>query len=380
MEKRLYLDHASGTFINPEIISDYQQFERDYGSNPSAVHTEGRAARDKLETARASVASLIGANADSIIFTSGGTEADNLGLLGAARALGGYKNEILIGKTEHDAIRNCIPELLARGHAVIDIPCDRNGVITPELLKSVMADRTGLVCVQSANHETGAVQPVRELCRVAHDKGALFMTDAVQMIRYLKSDVLETDVDILTLSGHKIGAPEGSGALYVRPGTPVKPVLFGGGQEKGIRPGTQNVSVCYGLGLACDYLSTNGDKDNRKVLTLRDLLKTRLEKIPDVRMHMAAQTLPGHLNVSFMGVEGEVMQAMMDRRGIAISTGASCRSNSGKPSPVLAAMGVDAWENRCAVRISLGPELSEEDMIRVSEAFRDAAERYRKAR
>ena len=157
MEKRLYLDHASGTFINPEIISDYQQFERDYGSNPSAVHTEGRAARDKLETARASVASLIGANADSIIFTSGGTEADNLGLLGAARALGGYKNEILIGKTEHDAIRNCIPELLARGHAVIDIPCDRNGVITPELLKSVMADRTGLVCVQSANHETGAV-------------------------------------------------------------------------------------------------------------------------------------------------------------------------------------------------------------------------------
>jgi cysteine desulfurase len=357
--QRIYFDNAATTPLDPRVRAVMRPFQAEQFGNPSSLHLEGRIAREAVERAREQVAALVGAAPEQVVFTSGGTEANNLALTGAV-AEGDDGAHIVTTAIEHPAVLETC-RALQRGNdlAVTCLGVDGDGCVDPEQLRPALRPQTRLVSVMAANNVTGVIQPVRALSAIVRAHGARFHTDAVQAVGKLPLSLADGDFDLLSLSGHKLHGPKGIGALIVRRRDWLAPILHGGGQEQGLRSGTENVAAIVGLGEAARLtLEERGDESVRLV-ALRDLLMSRvLASIPGAYLVGHPQRrLPGHLCLGIAGLEGESITLMLalDQAGIAVSTGSACSAHrASEPSYVLRAMGFDALRSRGALRITLG--------------------------
>lgn len=361
---RLYLDHAATTPVAAEVVAAMVPYLKESFGNPSSGHFFGREARTAVEKARCQVAAALGARPEEIVFTSGGTEADVLALRGAAYACRSRGNHIITTAIEHHAVLDTCLALDTEGFDVTVLPVDERGKVRLGDVAAAITPRTILISVMHANNEVGTVQPIREICELAHQHGILVHTDAVQSFGKVPVNVAELGVDLLSISGHKIYGPKGVGALYVREGTPLEPLFHGGGQERGLRPGTENVPGIVGLGRAAELVAASLAEEMRRLWELRALLKKELvARIPGVRFNGDQEDcLPGLLHFSIPGVDGPVLLQKLDREGIAVSAGAACTTSEAKPSYVLLALGVPAEYTRCPVRVTLGRSTTAADV------------------
>jgi cysteine desulfurase len=353
--ERLYFDHAATTPLDPRVLEAMLPFLESHFGNPSSPHAEGRTARSAVEAARAEVAELLGASPEEILFISSGTEADNLALLGTDTAHG----HVIASAMEHPAVLECLRALGETGRSVTHLKPRPDGVLDPEELAAAMRPETRLVSVMAANNVVGTLQPIRELAAVAREGGALFHTDAVQAAGHIPLDVEKLGVDLLSLSAHKFHGPKGAGALYVRRGTPLRPLLRGGGQEHGLRPSTENVAALAGLGRAARLAREGMAEEAVRLVALRERLLSGLrDRIPEAYLiGHPHRRLPGHLCLGIRGVEAEAVKLMLalDEAGVAASSGSACSSRDvGRPSHVLEAMGLDPIQARGPLRLTLG--------------------------
>ncbi|MFJ9681913.1 cysteine desulfurase family protein [Streptomyces sp. NPDC101194] len=372
----VYLDYNATTPVDPRVAEAMWPHLTDHFGNPSSGHPYAHAPRRALDQARAQVAGLIGARPGEIVFTSSGSEADLLALRGAVLASGRPRPHVITQTTEHPAVLETVSALeRLHGARVTMLPVDRDGLVVPAALADAFTHDTVLVSVMAANNETGALQPVAELAALAHEHDALFHCDAAQAVGKIPLDVGELGVDLLTIVGHKLYAPKGAAALYIRNGVRLEPVVYGGGQEHGLRAGTENVALAVALGtaarLAADELGAGAPA---RLATLRDDLHQRLAVALPGRAHLNGprnQRLPNTLNVSIEGALGHELLAAADR--IAASTGSACHSGTHIPSPVLTAMGLEPARALGALRLSLGRWTTPEDIETAATALTEAA-------
>jgi cysteine desulfurase len=360
-ELPIYLDHNATTPLLPEVVEAMLPYLSTEFGNPSSTHPAGQRARIAVETARSRVANLLGCNADEIFFTSGGTEANNLAIRGVAEAAAA-RTHCVTSVVEHPATTNPCRHLERSGWRVDWLAVDTNGRVRVDVAAERISDTTALVTVMHANNETGTMQPIRELADIARGRGALFHTDAAQTVGKLPVDVRELGVDLLTVAGHKLNAPKGVGALYVRRGTPIRPLILGAGHERGLRPGTENVASIVALGVACDVARVSLETRTARLVQLRDRLWAALMTgIPGVALNGdPAHRLPNTASVRFPGVRGSEVLAATP--GVAASTGSACHEGHESPSGVLAAMGIEAEEALRTVRLSVGTTTTLEDI------------------
>jgi cysteine desulfurase NifS len=362
-ERRIYLDNNATTKMAEEVQQAMTHYLAvDYG-NPSSIHDMGRGAKEAIEKARRQVAKLINARPRSIIFTSGGSEADNMALKGVAFALKDKGKHIITTAVEHPAVLSTCRFLERLGYRITYLDVDDDGWLEPVRLEKALADDTILVSIMMANNEVGTILPIKELNAVAHRRGVLFHTDAVQAVGKIKVDVEGLDVDLLSLSGHKFHGPKGVGALYVRRGVKPEPVVHGGKQEVGLRAGTENVPAIVGLGRAAE-LATQSPPDSAKIARLRDSLEEEIRRlVPLAKLNgHRKERLPNTLNLTLPGLRGESIVLAMDQHGISLSSGSACKSGSPEPTHVLIAMGRSQEEAHCSVRFSLSHYNAEEDI------------------
>ena len=362
---RVYLDHNATTPVEPEVLDVMlPYFSGDYG-NASSIHTFGQKARSAVETAREQVAALIGARPQEIVFASGGTEADNHAIFGIAESATPPLH-VITTAIEHEAVLNTCQSLEKRGVSVTYLPVDRDGRIDLTMLRETLRvhPETGLITVMHANNELGTVQPLEEIGGIAAESDVYFHTDAVQSAGKIPIDVAACKLDLLSLSGHKLYAPKGIGALYVRGGTRLRQLLYGGHHQRGFRPGTENVAGIVGLGKAAQVARASLAEDAKRVATLRDTLeRTLLQRVPDARVNGAGSPrTPNTTNITFPGIEGEALVIALDLKGLACSTGAACSSGAVEPSHVLTAIGLSADEARASLRFSLGRHTTAADI------------------
>ena len=355
MEK-IYLDHNATTPLHPEVLNAMLPALQDNFGNPSSIHSFGRSARVQLDEAREKVARLIGASSSEIIFTSGGTEANNLALLGVA--LKDKEKKIITSKTEHPSVLNPCRQLEEQGVEVHYLDVDRFGRIDINNLESQITESTALISLQHANSETGVLQDIKKISKLARSNGVLFHTDAVQSVAKIEFDLKDYPVDMLSISAHKFNGPKGVGALYLRKGTPAlfAPVC-GGSQEKKRRGGTENVAGIIGFGKACEMaIERVSTLEVSRVAELKDYFYNKVyEMIPGTELFGDMQnSLPNTLNLGFAGVEGDTLLIAMDMEGVAVSTGSACSSGTGLPSYVLQAMGLPDKKINSSIRFSLG--------------------------
>ena len=355
MEK-IYLDHNATTPLHPEVLNAMLPALQDNFGNPSSIHSFGRSARVQLDEAREKVARLIGASSSEIIFTSGGTEANNLALLGVA--LKDKEKKIITSKTEHPSVLNPCRQLEEQGVEVHYLDVDRFGRIDINNLESQITESTALISLQHANSETGVLQDIKKVSELARSNGVLFHTDAVQSVAKIEFDLKDYPVDMLSISAHKFNGPKGVGALFLRKGTPAlfAPVS-GGSQEKKRRGGTENVAGIIGFGKACEMaIERVSTLEVSRVAELKDYFYNKVyEMIPGTELFGDMQnSLPNTLNLGFAGVEGDTLLIAMDMEGVAVSTGSACSSGTGLPSPVLQAMGLPDNKINSSIRFSLG--------------------------
>ena len=355
MEK-IYLDHNATTPLHPEVLNAMLPALQDNFGNPSSIHSFGRSARVQLDEARGKVARLIGASSSEIIFTSGGTEANNLALLGVA--LKDKEKKIITSKTEHPSVLNPCRQLEEQGVEVHYLDVDRFGRIDINNLESQITESTALISLQHANSETGVLQDIKKISELARSNGVLFHTDAVQSVAKIELDLKDYPVDMLSISAHKFNGPKGVGALFLRKGTPAlfAPVS-GGSQEKKRRGGTENVAGIIGFGKACEIaIKRVSTLEVSRVAELKDYFYNKVcEMIPGTELFGDMQnSLPNTLNLGFAGVEGDTLLIAMDMEGVAVSTGSACSSGTGLPSPVLQAMGLPDNKINSSIRFSLG--------------------------
>jgi cysteine desulfurase len=355
-EPLIYFDHNATTPLHPEVWEAMRPYFSDLFGNPSSLHGEGQQARDAVEEARTQVAQLLGASAEEIIFTSGGSEADNLAIIGSALARQQQGRHIITTQIEHPAVLGSCRFLESQGFRVTYLPVRPDGAVDPEALAEAFTDETILVSVMHANNEVGTIQPLRECTALARVRGIWVHTDAVQSVGKIPTAVDDLGVDLLALSGHKIHGPKGVGALYVRRGLALEPLITGGPQERGLRGGTEPVAAIVGLGAAAHLARTRMSMEVARIAALRDRLEQSiLAAIPDVAVNgAAAPRLPTTTNLSFKGVDGQSLVVALDLKGIAVSTGSACSSGSLEPSHVLMAMGLASEWLRGALRFSLG--------------------------
>ncbi|HLE20298.1 MAG TPA: cysteine desulfurase NifS [Vicinamibacteria bacterium] len=379
MTQSVYLDYNATTPLAPEVLEVMLPYFREEFGNPSSIHSFGQRAKAALYDARERVASLIGASPNEILFTSGGTEADNLAILGVLEAAEGGRRHLVTSSVEHHAVLNTMKALAKKGVPVTFLKVDRAGRVDPEDLKSALTPGTLLVSIMHANNETGVVQPVAELARLTHQAGAYFHTDAVQSIGKIPVRVRELGVDLLSLSGHKIYGPKGTGALYVRRGVNVRPIFRGGGQERARRPGTENLPGLVGLGRAAQLAETHLAGEPNRVAVLRDrLTEDVLARIPGSAPNGAeAERTPNTVNLSFPGVEGETLIIALDLKGCAVSTGAACSSGTVEPSHVLIAMGLSPQQVQGSIRVSLGRYTTAEEIAYFVDVLESVVESIR---
>jgi cysteine desulfurase len=395
--KRVYFDHNATTAVEPAVVEAMLPYFSGEFGNASSIHGFGQTARGAVETAREQVAALIGARAQEIVFTSGGTEADNHAIFGVVRAAIADKNDgrsvgeagdmssrgsddlkaqypnrlrssesphVITTAIEHEAVLNACQALEKEGVAVTYVDVDRGGRVDPEAIRRAMRAETVLISVMHANNELGTVQPLEEIGKIAAETDVYFHTDAVQSAGKIPIDVGAMKIDLLSLSGHKMYAPKGVGALYVRGGTRVQQLMYGGHHQRGFRPGTENVAGIVGLGKAAEIARGSLDGDAERVGRLRDELERGLlSRVADARVNGAggART-PNTTNITFAGIDGEGLVIALDLRGLACSTGAACSSGAVEPSHVLMASGLSAEEARGTLRFSLGRHTTREEV------------------
>ena len=371
----VYLDYNATTPVDSAVFEAMAPFFTVGYGNAGSIHTAGQRARAAVDAARESVAALIGAKPSEIVFTSGGTEADNLAILGvvdrmAGTQYGGHGSHAITSAIEHHAVLNTCQELEKSGVAVTFVRAGANGVIDPEQVRKALCDKTVLISVMHANNELGTVQPIEQIGQIAKEAGVIFHCDAVQSAGKVPIDVERLGVDLLSISAHKIYGPKGTGALYVRSGTLIEPLFHGGHAERDRRPGTENVPGIVGMGKAAELARERFAEDARRVGALRDRLeKAIIEKIPAARVNGAAgRRVSNTTNVTFPGAGGEALVIALDLQGVECSTGAACSSGAVEPSHVLMAIGLSEDEARSSIRISLGRPTTDaeiEEAIRV---------------
>ena len=360
--KKIYLDNNATTPLHPEVLEAMLPGLRENYGNPSSIHSFGRSARVQLDEAREKVACLINAHSSEIIFTSGGTEANNLALLGVA--FKDKEKKIITSKIEHPSVLNPCRQLAEQGVEVHYLDVDGLGRIDMDDLESQITESTALISLQHANSETGVLQDIKRASEIARNKGILFHTDAVQSVAKIPFDLKNYPVDLLSISAHKFYGPKGVGALYLRKGTPALfSPLCGGNQEKKRRGGTENVAGIIGFGKACELANEN-ISETSKLEDLRDYFQKRVcELIPRTELWGdKANRLPNTLNLGFDGVEGDTLLIALDMEGVAVSTGSACSSGTGLPSPVLRAMGIPDDKINSSIRFSLGCSISKLDL------------------
>lgn len=362
-KKDIYLDNNATTRVAPEVQKAMLPFLEEKHGNPSSLHERGRGAHEAVETARRQTARLINARPREIVFTGGGSESDNFAIKGIAFTLREKGRHIITTAVEHPAVLKACAFLEKTGHDVTYLDVDSSGRLEPQTLKNALTDETILVCIMSANNEVGTIQPIKELCRIAHEKDVLFFTDAVQSAGKIKVDVKDWDVDLLSLSGHKFHGPKGIGALYIKKGVEPEPLIHGGKQESGLRAGTHNVPAIVGLGKAAES-ALRGLSDAPRIQKLRDMLEEGIRKlIPGARLNGHPQNrLPNTLNMTLPGLRGESLVIAMDQHGVALSSGSACKAGSPDPTHVLLAMKKSDEEAHCAVRFSLSRYTTQKDI------------------
>jgi len=357
-KKYIYFDHSATTPVLPEIAEIVGKcFSKFYG-NASEPHTPGRQAKELLNTSRLAIANAMGAKPREIVFTGGGTESDNLAVLGVAEAYQKKGNHIITSEIEHPAVLMPLRYLSRKGFKITKVGVDKYGMVDPDDIKKAVTDNTILVSIMHANNITGTIQPILEIGKFLKEKGIIFHTDAVQSFCSIGTKVDDLNVDLLSISGHKFYAPKGIGALYVRRGTKIMPRLLGGGHEHGIRSSTENIPGIAGLAKAVEIGQKDITEKFKNISTLRNYIKDSLiEKIDDIRFNgHPTERLPGNCNFSFKYIEGEAIVLRLDGEGIAVSSGSACSSSSMKPSHALTAMGLTAEEAHGSLRITLGFE------------------------
>lgn len=379
MKRLVYMDHAATTPVKPEVMEEMLPYFSERFGNPSSIYAPGREAKEAVEHARTRVAAAIGASPDEIFFTAGGSESDNWAIKGTAFANRKKGDHIVTSAIEHHAVLHTCQYLEKQGFSVTYLPVDGDGLVSPEDVAGAITDRTVLVTVMAANNEVGTIEPVREIGRIARERGVPFHTDAVQAIGAVQIDVKRDNIDMLSLSGHKFYGPKGIGALYVRKGVRLDSLVHGGGQERRRRAGTENIPGIVGIGKAIEMATADIPGHSAKIAAMRDRLCAGiLNAVPETRLngHPTAR-LPNNLNVSFRYIEGESVLLMLDALGICASTGSACSSASLEPSHVLLALGLPHEEAHGSLRLTLGDLNSEEDVDYVLEALPTVVERLR---
>ena len=355
MKTNIYFDNAATTPVRKEVYDEILPYFMQYYGNASSVYTIARESKKALEKAREQVAKALNADIDEIYFTAGGSESDNFALKGIAEAMGKKGKHIITTQIEHHAILHTCEYLQQRGFEITYLPVDEYGKISLEELKNAIRKDTILISVMFANNEIGTIQPIKEIGAIAKEKGVYFHTDAVQAVGHVKIDVKEMNIDLLSLSGHKICAPKGIGAIYIKKGVAINPLIHGGAQEKRRRAGTENIAGIVGLGKAIELANEEIEQNATKVSALRDkLINGILEKIPYSKLNgHPTDRLPGNCNISFEFIEGESMLLLLDSKGIATSSGSACTSGSLDPSHVLLAIGLPHEKAHGSLRMTL---------------------------
>ena len=380
--KRIFLDHASTTKVDEEVLQAMLPYFSESFGNPSSIHAFGREARKAVDDARAQVGDLLGARDDEIIFTAGGTESDNLAIKGLA-----YLNKekrtmkgphIITSTIEHPGVLEVCRHLETQGFQVKYVPVDNQGIVDLEALRISLSKNTFLLSFMSANNEIGTIQPIEEIGKIAQEHEIAFHTDAVQAVTKVPIDVKKQHIDLLALSSHKIYGPKGIGALYLRNGIKMQPIIHGGGHEKGMRSSTLNTPGIVGLGKACELAKKRMIPDNNKMRTLRDfLIKNTLQIEESYLNGHREKRLVNNTHFRFTGIEGESLLLGLDEQGIATSTGSACSSQKLQASHVLLAIGLDPVQAHGSLRITLGRENTKEEITYVSKILPQVVERLR---
>lgn len=375
----IYMDNAATTATRPEVLEAMLPYFTEHYGNPSSIHSVGRDARRAVENARKQVASALGCEPREVYFTAGGSESDNWAIRCAAKVTEGKGKHIITSAIEHHAVLHTCAYMEKQGYRVTYLPVDEDGLVSVEDVKNAICDDTVLITIMTANNEIGTIQPIAEIGKLAREKGILFHTDAVQAVGAIPVNVNEMNVDMLSLSGHKFHAPKGIGALYIRKGTKISNLIFGGAQERGLRAGTENLPGIVGLGKAIELAVAELPEYGPRVTHLRDkLIDGILAEIPNVRLNgHRTKRLPANVNVSVRYIEGESLLMRLDLAGVEASSGSACTSGSLDPSHVLLAIGLPHEIAHGSLRLSLGNDTTEADVDYVLKELPGIVEKLR---
>jgi cysteine desulfurase len=373
----IYLDNAASTKIHEDVLESMIPYLKEQYGNPSSIHRYGRQAHKAIEKARTQIANLINADPSEILFTSGGTESNNTALYGIAKKNPGSR--IITSSIEHDAILEPCKRLEKDSFDLIYLPVDNSGLVDPLILKDNLSENTSLVSVMFGNNEVGTIEPIFDLVNICKEKNIIFHTDAVQAIGKIPIDVKELGVDLLSISSHKINGPKGVGALFIKAGISIDPVILGGGQENGLRSGTENVANIVGFGKACEIARINLDTNISKMRKLRDYLSKKIiQEIPGAVLNGHPETrLPNNIHLTFLGVNGEDLLIKLDEFGIAASTGSACSVQIQKASHVLQAMGFSHEQITGSLRLTIGISNNFEEMDKTVEILKNVVKELR---
>jgi cysteine desulfurase len=373
----IYLDNAASTKIHDDVLESMMPYLKEQYGNPSSIHRYGRLAHKAIEKARKQVANLINADPSEILFTSGGTESNNMVLYGIAKK--NPKSRIITSSIEHDAILEPCKRLEKEGFDIIYLPVNNYGLVDPLILKNNLTENTSLVSIMFGNNEVGTVEPISDFTNICKEKNIIFHTDAVQAAGKISIDVKDLGVDLLSISSHKINGPKGIGALYIRKGISLDPIILGGGQETGLRSGTENVANIVGFGKACELSGINLVKNISKMKELRDYLSNKIiQEIPEVTLNGHPKIrLPNNIHLTFLGVNGEDLLIKLDEHGIAASTGSACSVQIQKASHVLQAMGFSHEQITGSLRLTIGISNDLEEMDKTVEILKKIVKELR---
>lgn len=376
----MYLDNSATTAVSKEVLDEMEPYFRQAYGNPSTLYSVGRDAKKGLEQARQRVADAINADPKEIIFTSGGSESDNLAIKGIALKLRGKGNHIITSEIEHPAVMETLHFLESLDFKVTYLPVYENGIVKVEDVEAAITPETILITIMHGNNEIGTIQPIAEIGKLARQKKILFHTDAVQTFGKIKVDVEELNVDLLSLSSHKVHGPKGVGALYIKKGVRITPLIHGGGQERGIRSGTENVAGIVGFGKACEIANKDLDKNYQRLIKTRDeIIDKVLDVVPESYLNGDRnERLPNVVNFRFSAIEGESLILLLDAKGYQTSTGSACSSKTLEASPVLKALNLDDVDVHGSLRISLGSQTQFDDVDGLVEAIKESVATLRK--
>jgi cysteine desulfurase len=378
MQKMMYFDHAATTPVDKTVLKAMLPYFSEEFGNASTLYELGKMSREAIEKARANVAKLINADAGEIIFTSGGTESDNMAIRGILSA-NKNKKHIITSRIEHHAILDTCKWLQKNGYEITYIAVDSSGLVNPKDVENAIRPDTAIVSIMHANNEIGTIEPIEEIGEICRRKGVLFHTDAVQTFGKVSIDVKKMNIDLLSASSHKIYGPKGIGLLYVRKGIKIEPLIFGGGQERNLRSGTENVAGIVGFGAAAEIALKEMKRESAQETKLRDyLIKGIMEKVPRAKLNGHANLrLPNNVNISFEAIEGEGLILLLNEKGVAASTGSACSTGSLEPSHVLLGMGLSHSQAHGSLRLTIGRSTTKKDCDYVLKVLPTIVERLR---